>query len=47
MALERMEFTNFYAQTGCDPSRSALVTGCYPLHVAKKKSRVDIHPKCH
>ena len=47
MAREGMRFTNFYAQTVCGPSRSALMTGCYPLRVAKKENRVDIHPFMH
>ena len=30
LAKEGMRFTNFYAQTVCGPSRSALLTGRYP-----------------
>jgi len=44
MAREGMRFTSFYAQTVCGPSRAALMTGCYPLRVAKRKNQVDIHP---
>ena len=47
MAREGMRFTSFYAQTVCGPSRAALMTGCYPLRVAKKENRVDIHPYLH
>ena len=35
MAKEGMKFTSFYAQTVCGPSRSALMTGCYPLRNAR------------
>ncbi len=31
LAAEGMRFTNFYAQTVCGPSRSALLTGRYPI----------------
>ncbi|MBT6378756.1 MAG: sulfatase [Opitutales bacterium] len=47
MAAEGMRFTNFYAQTVCGPSRSALMTGSYPLRVATKGNRVDVHPYIH
>ncbi len=47
MAAEGMKFTSFYAQTVCGPSRAALMTGCYPLRVAKKNNRMDIHPFLH
>jgi len=30
MAREGIRFTSFYAQPVCGPSRSALLTGCYP-----------------
>jgi arylsulfatase A-like enzyme len=43
MAKEGMRFTSFYAQPVCGPSRAALMTGCYPLRVAKKENRVDLH----
>jgi len=47
MAREGIRFTNFYAQTVCGPSRAALMTGCYPLRVAKRNNQVDIHPYLH
>ncbi|MFP6666913.1 MAG: sulfatase-like hydrolase/transferase, partial [Pirellulales bacterium] len=31
LAREGTRFTNFYAQTVCGPSRSALLTGRYPI----------------
>ena len=47
MAREGMKFTSFYAQTVCGPSRAALMTGCYPLRVAKRNNQVDVHPYLH
>jgi arylsulfatase len=48
LAKEGMRLTNFYAQTVCGPSRAALMTGCYPLRVAKKEgTREQIHPYLH
>ncbi|WDE95705.1 sulfatase-like hydrolase/transferase [Lentisphaera profundi] len=47
MAAEGMKFTSFYAQTVCGPSRAALMTGSYPLRVAKKNNIVEIHPRLH
>jgi arylsulfatase A-like enzyme len=47
MAKEGMRFTDFYAQTVCGPSRSSLLTGCYPLRVAKVNNTVEHHPKVH
>jgi arylsulfatase A-like enzyme len=47
MAKEGMRFTDFYAQTVCGPSRSSLLTGCYPLRVAKQNNTVEHHPKVH
>jgi len=47
LAREGMRFTSFYAQTVCGPSRAALMTGCYPLRVAKKGNRVEVHPRLH
>ena len=44
MAEEGMRFTNFYAQTVCGPSRSSLMTGCYPLRVARKNDKKEHHP---
>jgi len=47
MADEGVRFTSFYAQTVCGPSRAALMTGCYPLRVAKRNNQMDIHPYLH
>lgn len=47
MADEGMLFSDFYAQTVCGPSRAALMTGSYPLRVATKRNRVDVHPYLH
>jgi arylsulfatase A-like enzyme len=47
MANEGMRFTNFYAQTVCGPSRAALMTGCYPLRVARQSDPDSIHPELH
>ena len=49
LAAEGMKFTDFYAQPLCGPSRTALLTGCYPIRVAeignKKRSFPYVHPK--
>ena len=47
MAKEGMRFTNFYAQTVCGPSRSALMTGCYPIRLARQADPDSIHPEVH
>ena len=47
LAKEGVSFTSFYAQNVCGPSRSALLTGCYPLRNAKKENRVTTHPYLH
>lgn len=47
MAKEGMRFTNFYAQTVCGPSRGALMTGCYPLRLARQADPDSIHPELH
>jgi len=47
MARQGRKFTSFYAQTVCGPSRAALMTGCYPLRVAKRNNQVDVHPYLH
>lgn len=48
MAEAGIRFTHFYAQTVCGPSRAALMTGCYPLRVAKKaNNQREIHPSLH
>lgn len=47
MAKEGMRFTSFYAQTVCGPSRAALMTGCYPLRLARHADPNSIHPELH
>ncbi|MGJ8723919.1 MAG: sulfatase family protein [Roseibacillus sp.] len=47
MAQEGMRFTDFYAQTVCGPSRAALMTGCYPLRLARHGDPNSIHPEMH
>ncbi len=47
MAKEGMRFTNFYAQTVCGPSRAALMTGCYPLRIARQAEPDSVHPELH
>ena len=47
LATEGMRFTSFYAQPVCGPSRAALMTGSYPLRVAKRKNVVEHHPRLH
>ena len=47
MAKEGMRFTNFYAQTVCGPSRAALMTGCYPLRLARQADPDSVHPELH
>ena len=37
MAKEGMKFTSFYAQTVCGPSRTALMTGCYPMRTERHR----------
>jgi arylsulfatase len=38
MAAEGLRLMSFYAQPICGPSRAALMTGCYPLHVGELKN---------
>lgn len=38
MAAEGMKFTSFYAQTVCGPSRTSLLTGCYPMRTERHKN---------
>lgn len=47
MATEGMRFTSFYAQTICGPSRTALMTGSYPLRVAQVGNGYETHPIVH
>lgn len=50
MAEEGMRLTSFYGQTVCGPARAALMTGSYPIKVAKVKNdglEFDIHPRIH
>ncbi|MFK5924958.1 MAG: sulfatase [Verrucomicrobiota bacterium] len=47
MAREGMRFTSFYAQPICGPSRTALLTGCYPMRVAEANNRKNTHPVLH
>ncbi len=47
MALEGMRFTDFYAQPVCGPSRTALLTGSYPIRVAEYGNEKNIFPYVH
>ena len=47
MAAQGMRFTDFYAQPICGPSRTALMTGCYPLRVAERGTIKQVHPIVH
>lgn len=47
LAEEGIKFTNFYAQPVCGPSRTALMTGCYPLRVAEVGNKKLFHPFVH
>lgn len=47
MAEEGMRFTSFYAHTVCGPSRGALMTGSYPLRLARFDDPDSIHPELH
>ncbi|MBT3278132.1 MAG: sulfatase [Phycisphaerales bacterium] len=48
MANEGMKFTSFYAQPVCGPSRSSIMTGCYPLRLARKHNEMATpHPRLH
>ena len=42
MAAEGRKFTHFYSASGvCSPSRSALMTGCYPLRIGLHHNGID------
>ncbi len=47
LAREGMRMTNFYAQPICGPSRSALMTGCYPMRLAERENKKHLHPVLH
>ncbi|MDE0624857.1 MAG: sulfatase [Bryobacterales bacterium] len=47
MAAEGMKFTDFYAQPVCGPSRTALLTGSYPIRVAEYGNEKNIFPYVH
>ena len=47
MAREGMKFTDFYAQTVCGPSRTALLTGSYPVRVAEYGNEKNGFPYVH
>lgn len=47
MAREGMTFTDFYAQPVCGPSRTALLTGSYPIRVAEYGNEKNIFPYVH
>ncbi|MBM3757937.1 MAG: sulfatase, partial [Acidobacteria bacterium] len=47
MAREGTRLTNFYAQPICGPSRSALMTGCYPMRLAEENNKKHLHPVLH
>ena len=47
MAREGMRFTDFYAQTVCGPSRTALLTGSYPIRVAEFGNEKNSFPYVH
>jgi len=47
LAKEGLRLTNFYAQPICGPSRTALLTGSYPLRVAEVGNIKRIHPMVH
>ncbi len=47
MAKAGMKFTSFYAQPICGPSRTALMTGCYPIRIAERGNIRNVHPIVH
>ena len=44
MAHQGMRFTSFYAQPVCGPSRTALLTGSYPIRVAEYRNQKNNFP---
>ncbi len=47
MAREGMRFTSFYAQPVCGPSRTALLTGSYPIRVGEYGNEKNYFPFVH
>ncbi len=47
MAREGLRFTDFYAQPRCGPSRTALLTGSYPIRVAEYDNKKRYFPYVH
>ena len=47
MAREGMKFTDFYAQPVCGPSRTALLTGSYPIRVGEYGNEKNNFPYVH
>ncbi len=47
MALEGIRFTDFYAQPKCGPSRTALLTGSYPIRVGEIGNAKNSFPYVH
>jgi arylsulfatase len=47
MAAEGMRFSSFYTQPVCGPTRTAILTGCYPMRVAEYGNIKRHHPFVH
>ena len=47
MAREGIRFTDFYAQAVCGPSRTALLTGSYPIRVGEYGNEKNSFPYVH
>ena len=47
MAREGLRFTGFYAQPVCGPSRTALLTGSYPIRVGEYGNEKNYFPYVH
>lgn len=47
MAKEGTQFTSYYAQPVCGPSRAALMTGCYPIRIGEPKNIKCQHTVLH